>query len=48
VDEYYIRVVAICKEINMFQSLSTDWKKMEKQRQDANVVQFLLGLKPKE
>jgi hypothetical protein len=46
VDEYYNKVVAICKERNMYQPLSIDLKKMEKQRQDADVVRFLLGLKP--
>jgi hypothetical protein len=45
-DEYYNQVVAICKERNMYQPLSTGLKKMEKQHQDADVVRFLLGLKP--
>jgi hypothetical protein len=30
----------------MYQTLSTDVKVMEKQRQDADVVRFLIGLKP--
>jgi hypothetical protein len=30
----------------MYQPLSTDLKKMEKQCQDVDVVRFLLGLKP--
>ena len=30
----------------MYQLLSIDLKKMEKQRQDVDVVRFLLGLKP--
>jgi hypothetical protein len=46
VDEYYNQVVAICKEWDMYQPLSTDLKKMDKQRQDVDVVRFLLGLKP--
>jgi hypothetical protein len=45
VDEYYNQVVTICKERDMYQPLSTDLNKMEKQRQDVDVVQFLLGLK---
>jgi hypothetical protein len=46
VDEYYNQVVAIGKERNLYQPLSTDLKKMEQQRQDVDVVWFLLGLKP--
>lgn len=46
VDEYYNQVVAICKEWDMYQPLSTDLQKMGKQRQDVDVVRFLLGLKP--
>ena len=45
-DEYYIQVVAICKERNLHQPLSTDLRKMKKQRQDVDVVRFLLDLKP--
>jgi hypothetical protein len=46
IDEYYNQVIAICKERDMYQPLSTDLKKMEKQRQDVDVVRFLLSLKP--
>jgi hypothetical protein len=46
VDEYYNQVVTICKERDMYQPLSTNLKKMEKQHQDVDVVWFLLGLKP--
>jgi hypothetical protein len=46
IDEYYNQVIAICKERDMYQPLSTDLKKMEKQHQDVDVVRFLLGLKP--
>lgn len=45
VDKYYNQVVAICKERDMYQPLSTDLQKMGKQRQDVDVVRFLLGLK---
>jgi hypothetical protein len=45
VDEYYNQVVTICKERDMYQPLSTDLNKMEKQRQDVDVVQFLLCFK---
>ena len=47
-DEYYNHVVAICKKRNLYQPLSTNLKKMKKQRQDVDVdaVRFLLGLKP--
>jgi hypothetical protein len=45
VDEYYNQVVAICKERNLYQPLSIDLQKMEKQRQDVDVVRFLLGLR---
>jgi hypothetical protein len=31
-DEYYNQVVVICKEMNMYQPLSTNLKTMEKQR----------------
>jgi hypothetical protein len=46
VDKYYNQVVAICKGRDMYQPFSTDLQKMGKQRQDVDVVRFLLGLKP--
>jgi hypothetical protein len=46
VDEYYNQVVAICKERNLYQLPSTNLRKIEKQHQDVDVVQLLLGLKP--
>ena len=46
VDEYYNQVVAICKERNLYQPFSMDLKKVEQQRQDVDVVWFILGLKP--
>ena len=46
VDEFYNQFVAICKERNLYQPLSMDLKKREKQHQDVNVVWFLLGKKP--
>jgi predicted P-loop ATPase len=46
VDKYYSQVVAICKERNMYQPLSTYLKAMEKQCQDVDVVRFLLDLNP--
>jgi hypothetical protein len=45
-DEHHNQVVAIYKERNMYQPLSTGMKTMEKQYQDVDVVRFLLGLKP--
>ncbi len=45
-DGYYNQVVVVCKEMNMYQPLSTNLKTMEKQYQDVDVVWFLLGLKP--
>jgi hypothetical protein len=42
-DKYYNQVVAICKERDIYQPFSTDLKKMEKQRQDVDVIRFLLG-----
>jgi hypothetical protein len=38
VDEYYNQVVAICKERNIYQPLSTDPKTILKQCQDMDVV----------
>jgi calcineurin-like phosphoesterase family protein len=44
-DEHHNQVVAICKERNMYQLLSTSMKTLEKQYQDVDVVWFLLDLK---
>lgn len=45
-DKNHNQVVAIYKERNMYQPLSTSMKIMEQQYQDVDVVWFLLSLKP--
>ncbi|KAF5452519.1 hypothetical protein F2P56_027505 [Juglans regia] len=45
-EEYYSQVISICEELRMYQPITSDVSSMLKQREDFNVVRFLVGLKP--
>ncbi|KAG2720948.1 hypothetical protein I3760_02G058300 [Carya illinoinensis] len=45
-EEYYSQVMGICEELKMYQPVTSDVPSMLKQREDFNIVRFLVGLKP--
>ncbi|KAG6651974.1 hypothetical protein CIPAW_06G151000 [Carya illinoinensis] len=45
-EEYYSQVMGICEELKMYQLVTSDVPSMLKQREDFNIVRFLVGLKP--
>ncbi|XP_042945626.1 phosphatidate cytidylyltransferase 1-like isoform X3 [Carya illinoinensis] len=45
-EEYYSQVMGICEELKMYQPVTSDVPSMLKQREDFNIVHFLVGLKP--
>ncbi|KAG2702423.1 hypothetical protein I3760_06G089200 [Carya illinoinensis] len=44
--EYYSQVMSICEELKINQPITFDVSTMLKQREEFNVVRFLIGLKP--
>ncbi|XP_042946557.1 uncharacterized protein LOC122279793 isoform X1 [Carya illinoinensis] len=45
-EEYYSQVMGICEELKVYQPVTSDVPSMLKQREDFNIVRFLVGLKP--
>ncbi|KAG2729929.1 hypothetical protein I3760_01G271600 [Carya illinoinensis] len=45
-EEYYFQVMSICEELKMYRPITSDVSSMLKQREDFNIVRFLVGLKP--
>ncbi|KAG2670262.1 hypothetical protein I3760_14G077600 [Carya illinoinensis] len=45
-EKYYSKVMGICEELKIYQPITSDVSIMLKQREEFNVVRFLVGLKP--
>ncbi|KAG2704847.1 hypothetical protein I3760_05G025500 [Carya illinoinensis] len=45
-EEYYSKVMGICEELKIYQPIISDVSIMLKQREEFNVVRFLVSLKP--
>ncbi|KAG7986958.1 hypothetical protein I3843_03G108700 [Carya illinoinensis] len=45
-EEYYSQVMGICEKLKVYQPVTSDVPSMLKQREDFNIIRFLVGLKP--